>query len=455
VQEFSRRIYGLENEYGIMCTLKGQRRLSPDEVARYLFRKVVTWGRSSNVFLPNGSRLYLDVGSHPEYATAECDSLLDVVAQDRAGEYILNDLRVSAEERLADEGIRGDIHIYKNNTDSAGNSYGCHENYLTSRTDDQARLSEVVIPFLITRQIFSGAGKLLMTAKGPLFTIAQRAEHIWETSSSATTRSRPIINTRDEPHADAEHYRRLHVIVGDSNMSDYATFLKVGSMACVLRMFENPEIDFRDLTLESPVRAIREISHDITCKKKVKLKNGKEMSALDIQRIYLDKAISYSESFGFTEEETRALQMWEHCVSTIESDPLKLETEVDWVAKYHLVSRYSQKHDISLGDPRCHLIDLQYHDIDPTRGIYYHLRNKNIMKSVCSEEQIVTATESAPTTTRAHLRSQFITAAQLKKRDYTVDWVHLKINDQSQRTVLCKNPFKNVDDRVQKLIDSL
>ena len=455
MQDFSRRIYGLENEYGIMCTLKGQRRLSPDEVARYLFRKVVTWGRSSNVFLPNGSRLYLDVGSHPEYATAECDLILDAVAQDRAGEYILNDLRIAAEERLADEGIRGEIHIYKNNTDSAGNSYGCHENYLTSRTDDQTSLSDVVIPFLITRQIFCGAGKLLMTAKGPLFTIAQRAEHIWETASSATTRSRPIINTRDEPHADAEHYRRLHVIVGDSNMSEYATFLKVGSMACVLRMFENPEIDFRDLTLESPVRAIREISHDITCRKKVKLKSGKEMSALDIQRIYLDKAISYSERFGFNEEETLALKMWEHCVSTIENDPLKLDAEVDWVAKYRLILNYSEKHHISLGDPRCHLIDLQYHDIDPDRGIYYHMRRKGVMKSLCTEEQIVAATHSAPTTTRAHLRSQFIAAAQLKKRDYTVDWVHLKINDQSQRTVLCKNPFKNVDDRVQRLIDSL
>lgn len=455
MQDFSRRIYGLENEYGIMCTLKGQRRLSPDEVARYLFRKVVTWGRSSNVFLPNGSRLYLDVGSHPEYATAECDLILDAVAQDRAGEYILNDLRIAAEERLADEGIRGEIHIYKNNTDSAGNSYGCHENYLTSRTDDQTSLSDVVIPFLITRQIFCGAGKLLMTAKGPLFTIAQRAEHIWETASSATTRSRPIINTRDEPHADAEHYRRLHVIVGDSNMSEYATFLKVGSMACVLRMFENPEIDFRDLTLESPVRAIREISHDITCRKKVKLKSGKEMSALDIQRIYLDKAISYSERFGFNEEETLALKMWERCVSTIENDPLKLDAEVDWVAKYRLILNYSEKHHLSLGDPRCHLIDLQYHDIDPDRGIYYHLRRKGVMKSLCTEEQIVAATQSAPTTTRAHLRSQFIAAAQIKKRDYTVDWVHLKINDQSQRTVLCKNPFKNVDDRVQRLIDSL
>jgi proteasome accessory factor A len=147
--------------------------------------------------------------------------------------------------------------------------------------------------------------------------------------------------------------------------------------------------------------------------------------------------------------------MWEHCVSTIEDDPLKLETEVDWVAKHRLLTNYSEKHHISLGDPRCHLIDLQYHDIDPARGIFYHLRNKGIMESLCSEEQILVATKSAPVTTRAHLRSQFITAAQLKKRDYTVDWVHLKINDQSQRTVLCKNPFKNADDRVQKLIDSL
>ena len=171
-----------------------------------------------------------------------------------------------AEARLREEGIRGDIYLFKNNTDSAGNSYGCHENYLTSRRDDFAHYTEVLIPFLVSRQVYAGAGKVLQTARGAVYCLSQRAEHIWEGVSSATTRSRPIINTRDEPHADAEKYRRLHVIVGDSNMSEYATFLKVGATSIVLRMLEDPSTVMRDLTLENPIRAIREISHDITCR---------------------------------------------------------------------------------------------------------------------------------------------------------------------------------------------
>ena len=224
-----RRIFGLENEYGVTCTLRGQRRLSPDEVARYLFRRVVSWGRSSNVFLENGARLYLDVGSHPEYATPECDSIYDVVVHDKAGERILESLLMSAEQRLREEGIRGEVYLFKNNTDSAGNSYGCHENYLVEREGDFARFTDVLIPFLVTRQIYAGAGKVLQTARGAMYCVSQRAEHIWEGVSSATTRSRPIINTRDEPHADAERFRRLHVIVGDSNMSEYTNFLKIGT----------------------------------------------------------------------------------------------------------------------------------------------------------------------------------------------------------------------------------
>ena len=291
-----RRIYGLENEYGVTCTLRGQRRLSPDEVARYLFRKVVSWGRSSNVFLENGARLYLDVGSHPEYATPECDSIHEVVVHDKAGERILEELLVGAEQRLRDEGIRGTIYLFKNNTDSAGNSYGCHENYLTSRSDDVEKYSEVLIPFLVTRQIFTGSGKVLQTARGPIYSIAQRAEHIWEGLSSATTRSRPIINTRDEPHADAEKYRRLHVIVGDSNMSEYTNFVKVGATSCILKMMEDPSVVLKDLTLENQTRAIREISHDITCRRKIRLASGRELSALDVQRELLDRALRYADT---------------------------------------------------------------------------------------------------------------------------------------------------------------
>ncbi len=371
-----RRIFGLENEYGVTCTFRGQRRLSPDEVARYLFRRVVSWGRSSNVFLANGARLYLDVGSHPEYATPECDSILDLVTHDKAGERILEQLLVAAEQRLREEGIRGVIYLFKNNTDSAGNSYGCHENYLTSRRDDFSHYAEVLIPFFVSRQIYAGAGKVLQTARGAMFCIAQRAEHIWEGVSSATTRSRPIINTRDEPHADAERYRRLHVIVGDSNMSEYATFLKVGATSILLRMLEDPSFVLRDMTLENPIRAIRDISHDLTGKRTVRLANGREASALDIQREYLGRAQKYADTKGLAPLEMKALEMWEHVLDGLEHDPYSLDRECDWVIKHKLIESYCAKHDLPLSHPRVSLIDLQYHDINRERGLFYKLQDR-------------------------------------------------------------------------------
>jgi proteasome accessory factor A len=450
-----RRIFGLENEYGVTCTLRGQRRLSPDEVARYLFRRVVSWGRSSNVFLANGARLYLDVGSHPEYATPECDSIYDLVVHDKAGERILEQLLASAEQRLREEGIRGVIYLFKNNTDSAGNSYGCHENYLTSRRDDFGHYAEVLIPFLVTRQIFAGAGKILQTARGAMYCVSQRAEHIWEGVSSATTRSRPIINTRDEPHADAERYRRLHVIVGDSNMSEYATFLKVGTCSILLRMLEEPSVVLRDMTLENPIRAIREISHDMTCQRRVRLANGRELSALDIQAEYLERALKYAERRDLSPLESMALQMWEHCLTGIEKDPLSLDSECDWVIKYHLIEAYRQKHDLPLTHPKVALLDLQYHDVNRERGLFYKMQDHGLVERMCTDEDIVTAVEQPPQTTRARLRGEFIRRAKERKRDYTVDWVHLKLNDQAQRTVLCKDPFKSRDERVEKLIESL
>jgi proteasome accessory factor A len=450
-----RRIFGLENEYGVTCTLRGQRRLSPDEVARYLFRRVVSWGRSSNVFLANGARLYLDVGSHPEYATPECDSIYDLVVHDKAGERILEQLLASAEQRLREEGIRGVIYLFKNNTDSAGNSYGCHENYLTSRRDDFGHYAEVLIPFLVSRQIYAGAGKILQTARGAMYCVSQRAEHIWEGVSSATTRSRPIINTRDEPHADAERYRRLHVIVGDSNMSEYSTFLKVGACSILLRMLEEPSVVLRDMTLENPIRAIREISHDMTCKRRVRLANGREASALEIQSEYLERALRYAEKRELSPLETLALEMWEHCLTGIEKDPLSLDSEVDWVIKYHLIEAYRARHDLPLTHPKVALLDLQYHDVNRERGLFYRMQDRGLVERMCSDDDIDTAIEQPPQTTRARLRGEFIRRAKERKRDYTVDWVHLKLNDQAQRTVLCKDPFKSHDERVEKLIESL
>jgi proteasome accessory factor A len=449
-----RRIFGIENEYGVTCTLRGQRRLSPDEVARYLFRRVVSWGRSSNVFLENGARLYLDVGSHPEYATPECDALVDVVAHDKAGERILEDLVRAAEERLIEEGIRGEIYLFKNNTDSAGNSYGCHENYLVGRRGDFQRTIDTLIPFFVSRQIFSGAGKLLQTARGTVYTLAQRAEHIWEGISSATTRSRPIINTRDEPHADAERYRRLHVIAGDSNMSEYITFVKIGTTAALLQMLE-ADVVFRDLSLENPIRAIREISHDPSCRRLVRLANGRELSALDIQWEYLERVMRYSRTAGFPAQVEQAIGMWEHLLTGLEKDPMSLNREVDWVMKLHLIEKYQARHDLAMSSARLGLLDLAYHDVNRDRGLYYLMERRGMTERVVTDEQVNEATTTPPATTRARLRGSFIKAAKAKKRDFTVDWVHLKLNDQAQRTVLCKDPFRAVDERVEKLIESL
>ena len=450
-----RRIYGIENEFGVTCTLDGQRRLSPDEVARYLFRKVVDWGRSSNVFLVNGARLYLDVGSHPEYATPECDSVHDVVTHDKAGERILEQLLGSAEERLREDGINGEIFLFKNNTDSAGNSYGCHENYMTTRRDETAEYAETLIPFLVSRQIYAGAGKVLQTARGAMYCISQRSEHIWEGVSSATTRSRPIINSRDEPHADAERFRRLHVIAGDSNMSEYASFLKVGACGILLRMLEDPSVVMRDMTLENPIRAIREISHDPTCRRTVRLSNGRELTALDIQTEFLERALRYADHRDMSAEETKVLSMWQHCLEAIARDPLELAAECDWVAKHHLIHGYMERHNLPLSDPAVALVDLQYHDVDRRRGLFYRMQERGLMERTTTDAAVEDAKANAPSTTRARLRGEFIRRAKERKRDYTVDWVHLKLNDQAQRTVLCKDPFRSADERVQKLIDSL
>ncbi len=451
-----RRIFGIENEYGITCSTGGQRTLTPDEVARYLFRKVVAWGRSSNVFLTNGSRLYLDVGSHPEYATAECDRIRDVVTHDRAGERIVEGLVVDAQQRLQEDGVAGDIYVFKNNTDSAGNSYGCHENYLVRRAGEFATIADTLLPFLISRQITCGAGKLVMTSKGASFAVSQRADHIWEGVSSATTRSRPIINTRDEPHADAEHYRRLHVIVGDSNMSETTTMLKVGSCDLVLRMIEAGVV-MRDLTLENPIRAIREISHDLTGRSTVRLANGRQLSALDLQREYHAKAAEFVAREGATDPlHDRVLELWDRTLRAIETDDLALvDTEIDWVIKHRLLDDYASRHGLALDNPRLAQIDLAYHDIHRGRGLFYLLQRRGRIARVVTDPEVFEAKVRPPQTTRAKLRGDFIRAAQEHRRDFTVDWVHLKLNDQAQRTVLCKDPFLASDPRVDKLIEGM
>ena len=245
------------------------------------------------------------------------------------------------------------------------------------------------------------------------------------------------------------------MIVGDSNMSEYTTFLKIGATSILLRMLEEDASPWRDLSLENPIRAIREISHDITCRRRVRLANGRELSAVEIQSEYLTRAQRFAKRRGLSPLEEQALAMWEHVMTHLERDPLDLRTEVDWVIKYHLIEAYRKKHDIPLTHPRVALIDLSYHDVSRTRSLYYLLERNGRVERMANDDDIETAISTPPQSTRARLRGAFIKRAKERKRDYTVDWVHLKLNDQAQRTVLCKDPFKARDERVERLIASL
>ncbi len=452
-----RRIFGLETEYGITCSFKGQRRLSPDEVARYLFRSVVSRGGSSNMFLANGGRLYLDVGSHPEYATAECDSMRELIAQDEAGKVMIQDLADLAETRLHEEGVEGDIYLFRNNTDSAGNSYGCHENYLVDRVGDFVALTEQFIPFLVSRQLLTGAGKVLPQPEGATYCLSQRADHMWEGLASSTTRSRPIINTRDEPHADADRYRRLHVIVGDSNMSQVTTRLKVGMGHLMLSALESG-VSTADLALENPIKAIRAISHDITGRTPVALADGRRMTALELQGEYLRRATAWLATSDEVDDLDHAwtLELWMRALSAIESGELSaVETELDWVIKLRLLNRYLSGQGLDWDSPRIAQLDLAFHDIKSDRGIFPVLEKRGLAARIITNQEIVSAVETPPQTTRARLRGDFVGAATEHGRDFTVDWAHMKINDLQSQTVMCSDPFVSVDERVERLIAEL
>jgi proteasome accessory factor A len=294
---------------------------------------------------------------------------------------------------------------------------------------------------------------VLQTPRGFHYCLSQRAQHICQEISGATTSSRSIINTRDEPHADAERYRRLHVIVGDSNMSEIATYLKVGTTAIVLDMIEDGYFD-RDFSLQSPVQAIRDISHDPTLRETVKLKDGRSMTALEIQREYLESSRNYYEHQEPDPVTRDVLDRWQDLLGRLDSDPMTCSREVDWVIKKDLIETYMQKHRLSWRDPRVSLIDLQYHDIRPDRGLYYLLAKNDMVERLSTDEQVEQAKHIPPQTTRARLRGEFIRRANLKGKDYRVDWVYLKLNDPERETILCKDPFQAHDERVERLIRS-
>lgn len=433
--------------------------MSPDEIARVLFRPIMSTYSSSNIFSPNASRLYLDVGSHPEVATAECDSLSQLIAYERAGDAMVNRMAVQAEETLAAEGEKRTVYLFKNNVDSAGNSYGCHENYLIGRHVVLKDLGKALLPFMITRQLICGAG-MIKPAKGEepaRFVLSQRADQVWEGVSSATTRSRPIINTRDEPHGDSKRFRRMHVIVGDSNMAEPTMALKVGSTLLMLEMleagFEVPELSVLD-----PIQHIRAIALDPTGRTELPLEGGGSTTALAVQQELCTAAerwLEHREDTGTpTAELARVVDLWKRILQAIDTQDFSaVDREIDWVIKRGLLNRYRERLGGDWAHPKLAQIDLTYHDIRPGRGLYSVLKQRGMVVQWIDDAAINAAVDTAPQTTRAKLRGEFLAVARKLNAPVTVDWTRMKVNRPEPMTEEFSDPFVSEDPRLDGLLD--
>lgn len=454
----ARRIWGVETEYGITCasTTGGTPPLDADHAARLLFDPVIAHHRSSNVFTRGGARLYLDVGSHPEFATAECDTLTDLLAQDRAGEITMADLAAQANARLAADGVAGRIHLLKNNLDATGAGFGCHENYLVRRRGDFWNDARTLVAHLVTRQVLVGAGHVLPAqADQPArYVFSQRADQMEDAVSSATTRARPLINTRDEPHADAERYRRMHVIVGDSNIAQGSTLLKVAAMDLLLDYLEEGG-SLADLQLARPMRDIRTVCHDLTASTPLELADGRTMTALEIQAEHLERVAAHCAHMDLTDLHRAALDLWERGLEAVRSGrPQDVATELDWAAKYQLLTRYAERVGCELDDPRVTRLALAYHDVTDA-GLRARLEAAGMLRRYVSEDVCAAAVATPPATTRAHLRGTVIGLAQDLRRDLTADWVGLRLDDGRTPAVSLRDPFATSDARVDALVAAL
>ena len=464
----ARRIIGVETEYGITCapTTDGPPPMDADHAARELFDPVVQRSRSSNVFTRGGARLYLDVGSHPEFATAECDRLEDVLAQDRAGELVMADLAERANARLAASGVPGRIHLLKNNRDAEGNGFGCHENYLVRRRGDFWNDARTLVPHLVTRQILVGAGHIAgdgdtRPAGNGLrdlrdYVFSQRADQMWDAVSSATTRARPLINTRDEPHADAEHYRRMHVIVGDSNIAQGSTLLKVAAMDLLLDYLEHGG-DLSDLALADPMRAIRDTCHDMSGGALLERVDGRTITSLEMQAEHLGRLRNHvAQDIEITALHKAALDLWERGLEALRlQQPDRVATELDWAVKHQLLTRYCQRHDTDLTDPRVTRLSLAYHDVSPGQGLRQRLEGAGLLRRFVDDETCRRAVDTPPATTRARLRGAVVAKAEDLRCDVSVDWVGIRLDDGVCSPVTLSDPFCAVDERIDALLESM
>jgi len=361
----------------------------------------------ANVILPNGARYYVD-HAHPEYSTPECATPRELVIHDKAGERVL-ERSLQELERAMPGGQR--LAVYKNNTDGKGNSYGTHENYLVDRAVPFTNIVRDLTPFFVSRQIFCGAGKL--GAEAPWddrdrfrYQLSQRADFFEAEVGLETTLKRPIINTRDEPHADPEKYRRLHVIVGDANLCEVATFLKVGTTALVLEMIEDDYLP--DLSLLNPVASLHEVSRDLTCRAEVRLADGRRLTPIQLQWEYLERAKKYVEQEDPSGDNPEIVERWEAVLVALEDDPMQLHRELDWVAKLRLLEGYRSRDGLAWDDPKLRLVDLQYHDVRRDRGLYHRLTAAGKVERLVTEDEVQRAVLDPPEDTRAYFRGTCI-----------------------------------------------
>jgi Pup amidohydrolase len=405
---------------------------------------------SINTTLTNGARYYLD-HAHPEFATPECTNARDIVRFEKAGERVLEVSRGRAEPLLP-AGQR--ILIYKNNSDRKGNSYACHENYLLDRNMPFSQIVEQFTSFLVTRQIFCGAGKVgAENGTEPCaYQISQRADFFETEVGLDTMVKRPIINTRDEPHANRDRYRRLHVIVGDSNMSEYSIYLKMGASSLVLQMIEDGFIT-KDFSLRNPVKTIKDVSRDLTCKLPTELASGRKISPVELQREYLQYAQRYVAERGGDESAHDILAKWENVLNRLEADPFSLQREVDWVTKWHLLTSYMDRRAEDWNSSRVAMMDLQYHDLRPDRGLYFLMERQGAVERILTEQDITEAIESPPVDTRAYFRGMVL--KKFRDQVFGVNWDSLSFNlgEGPIKRILMEEPLKGTKAHVQGLLD--
>ncbi|MEW6060242.1 MAG: depupylase/deamidase Dop [Actinomycetota bacterium] len=406
----------------------------------------------ANVILPNGARYYVD-HAHPEYSTPECADARELVIHEKAGERILER---SLEEILPLLPPDQRIAIYKNNSDGKGNSFGAHENYLVDRETPFSGIVRDLTPFLVSRQIFTGAGKL--GAEGAWddgdphrFQLTQRADFFEAEVGLETTLRRPIVNTRDEPHADPDKYRRLHVIIGDANMSEVATYLKVGSTALVLKMIEDEYLP--DLSLANPVAALHEISRDVACTEQVRLADGRRLSAIEIQWEYLDRAKKYVEQEDPSPENDALAARWEAVLGSLEEDPLSLYRELDWVAKYRLLEAYRDRDGLQWSDPKLHLVDLQYHDVRRHRGLYHRLVAGGKIERLVTDEEIDRAVMEPPEDTRAYFRGRCIAKYPEAIAAASWDSIIFDTGQEALQRIPMREPLRGTREHVSRLLE--